>query len=157
LTELVIASLVAALLVTWLMERASRTWYTSAAKPSGTPDPASLKILWVSLHFLLGVAAWEVWLQRGWGGAPAAYEFFFAQLALSVLWAAFFFGLRRPALAFSAIIALWLSAFGADLAFWKISGLAGFLELIYLAWITYMMLLNVRFWRLHRGSEQPEA
>lgn len=154
LAEFGVISLIAAGMASWFTTRAMRTWYPSAPKPQGTPPLSSFKPLWIGLHFLLGVAAWNIWLQRGWGGSPVAYEIFFAQLILVVVWAALFFGLRRPAAAFAAGIALWLSVFATDLAFWKISGLSGFLELVYLIWAAYVLFLNFSFWRMNRNASQ---
>lgn len=157
LAELVVVAVAAAVLGSWFSTRAVRSWYATAAKPRGTPPASSFNPLWVALHFFLAVAAWKVWLVRGWGGAPVAFEFFFAQIALGVIWAVFFFELRRTAIALAVMVALWLAVFAAALAFSKVSALAGFLEWMYLAWVSYVMLLNVGFLRLNRVAEGPRA
>jgi len=87
-----------------------------------------------------------VWRRAGWGGALA---WFAVQLALNAAWSPLFFGLHRIDLALADIALLWLAIIGTTMAFWKVTPLAGWLFLPYLAWVSFATALNFAIWRLN--------
>src|SRR5690606_29317208 len=71
-------------------------WYAQLAKPPLTPPGSVISAIWLVLYALIGVAAWLVWRQRGFGGAATALTFFIAQLVANAAWPWLFFGLQLP-------------------------------------------------------------
>ncbi len=130
--------------------RSVRSWYPGLRKPTGTPPSSWFGPVWSALYFLMALAAWIIYMQRGWDGARAALSLFLIQLALNVTWSAIFFGMRAPRAAFAEILVLWISIAATLVAFWKISMLAGLLLFPYLLWVTFAAFLNLGIWRLNR-------
>jgi len=123
-----------------------RDWYPVIAKPTWSPPAWLFGPAWTLLYALMAVAAWLVWRRAGWGGALA---WFAVQLALNAAWSPLFFGLHRIDLALADIALLWLAIIGTTMAFWKVTPLAGWLFLPYLAWVSFATALNFAIWRLN--------
>lgn len=66
-------------------------------------------------------------------------------MAVNVSWTVAFFGLHNLALGLLVILALWALVAPMAIAFWRIRRLAGALVVPYLAWITFVAVLNYRF------------
>ena len=124
-------------------------WYDALAKPSWNPPSWVFGPVWSTLYAMMGVAAWMVGRERGFGGARGALALFGVQLALNVLWSVLFFGIRRPDLAFAELVVLWAAILGTLLAFRRVRPLAGWLLLPYLAWVTFAGVLNFTIWRMN--------
>ena len=84
-------------------------WYERLAKPRWRPPNWLFGPAWLVLYSLIAYAAWTVWRQAGFAGAPLAMAAFFVQLLFNAGWSWVFFGLRRPDLAFVELVGLWLS------------------------------------------------
>jgi tryptophan-rich sensory protein len=97
----------------------------------------------------MAIAAWWVWEDRGFGGAPGALVLFTIQLILNVFWSYLFFARRRPDLAFYEVVALWVAILATVIAFWEISLGSGLLMLPYLLWTSFAAALNFRVWQLN--------
>jgi len=74
---------------------------------------------------------------------------FGGQLVLNVLWSILFFGLQAPGTALVEILILWAGIFATLLSFWRISTIAGWLFVPYLAWVSFAAMLNFEIWRLN--------
>ena len=70
-------------------------WYDTLAKPSWRPPNWLFPPAWAVLYILMAVAAWLVWREAGFAGAPLALMLWFRQLALNAAWSWIFFGLKR--------------------------------------------------------------
>jgi len=127
-------------------------WYTTIAKPSWTPPGYIFGPVWTLLYILMGVAAWLVWKEHGFGAAKTALWFFIIQLILNGLWSVLFFGWHRPGWAFIDIFALWIMIVATMVAFWRHSTVAGVLFIPYLAWVSFASALNFSIWHLNRGA-----
>ncbi|NIT36417.1 MAG: tryptophan-rich sensory protein [candidate division Zixibacteria bacterium] len=125
-------------------------WYAALRKPSFTPPDGVFAPVWITLFFLMGVAAFLIW-DKGIGrkGVRTALIVFGVQLALNLAWSALFFGLRSPLLAFVEIVALWLAIAASILTFYRVSKPASFLLVPYLAWVSFAAVLNYAIVRLN--------
>ncbi len=99
---------------------------------------------------MMGVSAWLVWKQSGFGKARLALGCFAVQLTLNTIWSILFFGLRQPGWAFVEIIALWIFIALTIVLFYKHSKLAAGLLVPYLLWVSFASLLNFTIWSLNR-------
>lgn len=129
--------------------RSIRDWYPRLRKPPGTPPSWVFGPVWTTLYVLMAISAWMVWREYH-NGARAALLIFFAQLLLNLAWSAIFFGSRRPGIAFTEIVILWLAIGFSTFAFYLLLPVAAYLLLPYWLWVTYASYLNFGIWRLNR-------
>ena len=125
----------------------AREFYAALAKPAWAPPGGAFGPVWTVLYALMAVAAWLVWLERGWRGARGALTLFCMQLAVNSLWSWFYFGWRQGALAFAEVLLLWLLIAATIAAFWRVRRLAAALLAPYLAWVSYASALTWATWR----------
>jgi tryptophan-rich sensory protein len=124
-------------------------FYGRLERPSWAPFAGYFGPTWTVLYLLMAVAAWLVWRERGFSGAPVALVLFLVQLVFNALWGWLFFAWRLGAWAFFDIVVLVLLVAAATVAFWRVRPLAGLLLLPYLAWIVFAAALNYRLWQLN--------
>lgn len=121
------------------------TWYPALIKPSWTPPNWVFPIVWTILYIMMGVSLWLVWISDT-QNKLLAYILFGIQLGLNFLWSWIFFYQQHPLFALVDILLLWVAIGGTYLAFRKHSGLAAFLLIPYLLWVTYAISLNFFIW-----------
>jgi tryptophan-rich sensory protein len=97
---------------------------------------------WTLLYVLMGVAAWLVWLERGFRQARSTLSLFLIQLAVNALWTWLLFVWHLGALAFGEILILC-----TVVAFWRVRPMAGALLIPYLAWVTFASALTYAVWQ----------
>ena len=120
------------------------TWYQTLQKPSFSPPNWIFGPVWTILYFLMGVAAYLVWIKGLQKKAvKKALSFFIAQLAFNFLWSILFFGLHSPILALIDILILWALILITTIKFYKISKTASYLLIPYLLWVTFATILNL--------------
>lgn len=124
-------------------------WYGSLVKPSFTPPSWLFGPIWSVLYLAMAIAGWLVWLRHGNIAVALPLALFGGQLVLNALWSILFFGLQAPGIALVEILTLWAMIFATLLSFWKISTIAGWLFVPYLAWVSFATILNFEIWRLN--------
>lgn len=125
-------------------------WYRHIDKPAWTPPDWLFAPAWTVLYTMAAVSGWLAWREAGL--VPLPFGLYAAQLVFNAAWSGFFFGLRRPDLAFADLVLLWLSLLGTIAAFSPISPLAALLLVPYLAWVTFAGVLNLSVWRRNRSA-----
>lgn len=123
-------------------------WYATLAKPEWNPPGWIFGPVWTALYLLMAVAAWLVWKRDGWRRAMWLYA---VQLLLNAAWTPIFFGAHQIGWALADIIALWLAILLTLRAFFRVSKVAGWMLVPYLAWVTFAAFLNFTLWRLNPG------
>lgn len=128
------------------------TWYPTLNKPSFTPPNWAFPVAWSMLYIFMGVAAGLVWgrIEVDHDTAKKGLTFFGVQLVLNALWSYLFFGLHNPLLALAEITVLWLMIYETYLQFTKVSKIAGYLFIPYIAWVSYALALNGAIWWLNK-------
>ncbi|MGN0745045.1 MAG: TspO/MBR family protein [Aristaeellaceae bacterium] len=141
-------SLVALLLITLgggglvaLLIHDRMAFYDTLAKPVFAPPGWLFPVVWTLLYAAMAVAIWLAMRT----GAPArvrALVLYLAQLAVNLVWPVIFFIQQALGLAFVWLVLLW--ALAAILTAWlfRLSRMAGWLMVPYLAWITFAGVLN---------------
>ena len=130
-------------------------WYQRLEKPSWTPPNWAFPVVWSALYVMIAIAGWRVYEAAGLVALPfLAYG---VQLALNAAWSAFFFGLKRPAIAFADVVALWIAVAVNALMFYPIDAIAGLLMIPYLMWVTAAACLNFSVWRRNPGAFRAAA
>jgi translocator protein len=125
------------------------SWYAQLQQPTWAPPAWVFGPVWSVLYALMGVAAWLVWAQHGFGNARTALTLFLVQLLFNALWSWIFFGLRNPGLALLEIVLLWVLIVATTVAFWRKHRLAGALLVPYLLWVSFAAALNFALWRMN--------
>lgn len=118
------------------------TWYATLNKPVFSPPNWVFGPAWTILYILMGISLYLVWTSKG-KLKQNAFNLFFAQLGLNVLWSIFFFGMKNPTLALVDIVALWIAIFLTIKSFYRINRLAGNLLIPYLLWVSFAAVLNL--------------
>jgi len=117
-------------------------FYQQLNRPDWAPPSSVFGPVWTALYLLMGIAAWLVWRERGFGGARAALSLFLVQLALNGLWSWLFFAWQRGAWALGEVLVLWVVILATLVAFWRVRPLAGLLLVPYLAWVSFATALT---------------
>lgn len=126
------------------------TWYAAIVKPAWQPPSWLFGPVWTFLFLLMGVASAIVWQRRGQSPvAAAALTAYMVQLALNILWSYLFFGLQSPGAAFIEIFVLIAAIIVTLVLFWRVTPVAGWLMVPYLAWVLFASYLNFTIWRLN--------
>lgn len=125
------------------------SWYAALDKPSWNPPPWVFAPVWTVLYLAMAIAAWLIWLRKGWRDGAAPLVVFFVQLALNAAWSWIFFGLHRMGWAFVEIVVLEGAILLTAWLFWKVRPLAAVLLLPYAAWVGYAAALNFTLWRMN--------
>lgn len=126
-------------------------WFESLVKPSWNPPGWLFGPTWTLLYTLMAISVWKLRRVAYQSGlkSSSAMRLFWLQLVLNLAWTPIFFGLQQPGLAFLEICILWCVALSTALAFGKISGIAGYLLLPYLLWLSFALVLNGTIWLLN--------
>jgi translocator protein len=124
-------------------------WYEGLVKPSFTPPSWLFGPVWSVLYLAMAIAGWLVWRRQRESSTTLALALFGGQLVLNVLWSVLFFGLQAPGIALIEILTLWVVILATLLSLWRISPIAGWLFVPYLAWVSFASILNFEIWRLN--------
>lgn len=125
-------------------------WYAALNKPSFNPPNAIFAPVWTLLYAMMAIAAWLVWKAPGKSALrTAALRIFWLQLFLNFAWSWIFFRQHQLAGALLEIGLLWLAIVAATLLFLRVTRLAAWLMLPYLAWVAFAAVLNFAIWRLN--------
>lgn len=119
-------------------------WYASLTKAPFNPSDAVFPIAWTTLYVLMVVSAGLVWRAAGarLRAARKAAALFVAQLALNGLWSWVFFGWHMPRVALGVLAALWVLVAAMIAAYRRHTRVAAWLQVPYLAWLTFALVLN---------------
>ena len=115
--------------------------------------------LWSLAYATQSVSAWLVWradASHGEYDVPA-FTAYGAQLGLSVAWAMWYFGLRKPAIALVNACVLWIAVAVTVVEFARRHRWAAMLFLPYLLWATYATVVNAATWWSARGGALGDA
>ena len=124
-------------------------FYGQLVQPSWAPPSWLFGPVWSVLYVSMAVAAWLVWRERGFRGAPVALGLFVLQLVANALWTWLFFTFHLGAAAAAEIVLLWLLIAATISHFWPVSRVAALLLVPYLAWVGFATALTFSLWRLN--------
>lgn len=126
-------------------------FYKTIQKPPLSPPGIVFPIVWTILYILMGVSLYLVITKKDmYQSKTSAYVFFTLQLFLNFIWSPVFFSANEYLAAFIILILLWLSIIGMIITFFRISKLAGLLQIPYLLWVTFAGYLNFAIYLLNR-------
>lgn len=126
-------------------------FYVGLTRPGWAPPSSVFGPVWTVLYFLMAIAAWLVWREKGFRDARVPLALFAIQLVFNALWSWLFFAWQRGVLAELDIVVLLALIAATIVAFWRVRPLAGILLLPYLAWVAYATALTFALVRLNPG------
>lgn len=118
-------------------------------KPTLAPPGWVFPVVWTVLYALMGVGAAKIWLAETSPQRSSGLNLFIAQLIVNFFWSLIFFNLQAFGLAFVWLLLLWVLVFLMILVFYKVDPLAAFLQIPYLAWLTFAAYLSGAVWLIN--------
>jgi tryptophan-rich sensory protein len=128
-------------------------WYRALRKPRWQPPDWLFGPAWT---VILGLAGWSFYIGLTRAATPAARlavgALFAANFKLHLSWSPLFFKLRRPDWALREGVLLWCSVATLVVVLPRLVGesFAGWLNVPYLAWVSFALVLNARIVQLNR-------
>lgn len=129
----------------------NNTWFDTLNKPTWNPPAYLFAPVWTTLYLLMGISLGIIWNNSATKlNKRKAYVLFGLQLFLNFSWSILFFKINSPAFALIDIILMVLLIILTIVSFSKISKLAAWLLVPYIAWVSFATILNFAFWNLNR-------
>ncbi|HYW75816.1 MAG TPA: TspO/MBR family protein [Gammaproteobacteria bacterium] len=121
-------------------------WYEALDKPAWNPPNWVFAPVWMLLYAAMAVAAWFVWRSGSGSVQILGLSFWLAQLVANAAWSWIFFGRHRPGWALLDISVMFVLILATLLVFFRLSRVAGWLMVPYLAWVGFAGCLNAALW-----------
>lgn len=128
----------------------TRMLYENFSKPAFAPPGWIFTIVWTTLYFLMGIAAYRIWIvgKSGENAKRALFAYVF-QLMLNFIWPLIFFKWDLKAVAFFELLVLIGFIIITILEFIKVDKKAAYLLIPYLLWSIFAAVLNYSIWMLN--------
>lgn len=126
-------------------------YYSQLIKPGFAPPSFIFPIVWTILYVLMGISCYLI-LKKGHDLSKIkdAMFYYWLQLALNFIWSILFFGLDLRFTALVCLIILILITIIMIFKFYKIDKRAAYINLPYLVWLLYALLLNYFIWIINK-------
>jgi translocator protein len=125
-------------------------WYAGLNKPWFNPPNWLFPIAWSTLFALMAFGFWRILRQVESGAARNAAIFaFLLQILVNITWSFAFFGAQSTGAGLVVAVMLVVAVARMIFAFRALDELAAWLQLPYLCWVTFALVLNAAIWRLN--------
>ena len=119
-------------------------WYDSLAKPSWTPAPGTIRLIWMILYPVILVSFGFVFVRAFRGKVPGRVAVPFAvNLATNLLFMPIFAGLRSVPLAAVDILLVWATIIWMMAAVWRHYRWVAVAQVPYLVWVSIATALQL--------------
>ena len=126
-------------------------WYHSLAKPSWTPAPATISLIWTMLYPVIVVSFGFVFVQAFRRRVPGKVALPFAvNLVANLLFMPIFAGLRNVPLAAADIVIVWATIPGCVAAVWPYSRWVAVAQVPYLVWVSLATTIQLSITAMNR-------
>lgn len=117
--------------------------YDQIARPALAPPAWLFPIVWTVLYVFMGISAYIINEEKSQRSAvSSALATYYLQLAINFIWPFLFFNFRLFRFSFIWLVGLWILVLVMMIKFYKINKTAAYLQLPYLAWLTFAAYLN---------------
>ena len=128
-------------------------WYDSLAKPSWTPAPATISLIWTILYPIILVSFGFVFVQAFRGKVPWLLALPFAvNLVANLLFMPVFAGLRNVPLAAADILIVWATILWCVIAVWPVYKWVAVAQVPYLVWVSTATVLQLSITAMNWGN-----
>ncbi len=132
--------------MTWM------AWYNSLMKPSWTPAPATISLIWTLLYPIILVSFGFIFVQAfrrivGWKVAVP----FALNLVANLLFMPIFAGLRNVPLACLDILIVWATIIWCVVAVWPVYRWVAVAQVPYFVWVSIATAIQVSITAMNAG------
>jgi translocator protein len=125
-------------------------WYAGLKKPWFNPPNWVFPVAWTFLFSLMAFGFWRILRHVEAGDLRRrAIIAFIVQLVFNVSWSFAFFAANSAGAGVAVAIGLVLTVAAMVLAWRKVDELAAWLQMPYLFWVTFALILNATIWRIN--------
>jgi translocator protein len=133
-------------MMTWM------EWYNSLAKPSWTPAPATISLIWMILYPIILVSFGFVFVQVIRGRVPRMVAVPFAvNLVANILFMPIFSGLRSVPLAAVDIVIVWATIIWCVVAVWPHCRWVALAQVPYFVWVSIATVIQLSITAMNWG------
>lgn len=119
-------------------------WYNSLAKPSWTPAPATIGLIWTILYPIIAISFGFVFLQASRRKVPWFVAVPFAiNLVANLVFTHIEFGMRNLPLAAMDIVIVWTTIIWMMVAVWRYHRWVAFAQVPYFVWVSIATVLQL--------------
>ena len=127
-------------------------WYNSLAKPSWTPAPSTISLIWMILYPVILVSFGFVFVQAVRRKLSWTVTMPFAvNLVANLLFMPIFVGLRSVPLAAADIVIVWTTLIWCVVAVWPHSRWVAVAQLPYFVWVSVATVLQLSITAMNWG------
>ena len=126
------------------------SWYDALQKPFFTPAPWTFPFILFAMYALMACALASIWMNdphphdfRGW------VPLFFAHLLPSMAWTILFFGFHVTFISLLDLLVVTAAVFLLFMEAWEARRFAAYFLIPYLAWLFFMLVVNLSIWYLN--------
>lgn len=120
----------------------------AVTKPPMSPPDWLFPVMWTILYILMGISSYLVY-EKDTTEAKQPLAVYTIQLAMNFMWPILFFSLSAYLFSFIWLIILWSLAITMAVMFYRVSKLAGMLQIPYILWLTFAAYLNLSVFLLN--------
>ncbi len=132
--------------MTWL------EWYNALDKPSWTPAPSTISLIWMILYPIILVSFGFVFVQAFRGKVPLRVAVPFAvNLVANLLFMPVFSGLRNVPLAAVDIVIVWVTIIWCIVAVWRHYRWIAAAQVPYFVWVSIATMLQLAITAMNWG------
>lgn len=123
--------------------------FNAMKKPPLAPPGILFPIAWTILYILMGISSYIIYVYDAKNDTTSlsiknkCLSLYFIQLVFNFLWSVIFFKFKLYIFAFAWLVILWMLVFKLIIESKKISKIASYLLIPYLAWMTFAGYLNI--------------
>jgi tryptophan-rich sensory protein len=119
-------------------------WYDSLAKPSWTPAPSNISLIWMLLYPIILVSFGFVFVQafRGKVSWRVALPFV-KNIVANLLFMPIFAGLRNVRLAAADIVIVWVTILWCMIAVWPVYKWVAAAQVPYFVWVSIATVIQL--------------
>ena len=129
------------------------SWYNSLAKPTWTPAPSTIGLIWTILYPIILVSFGFVFVQAFRGKVPWVVALPFAiNLVANMLFMPIFSGLRNIPLAALDILIVWVTILWMIIAVWSHYRWVAVAQVPYLIWVSIATVLQLSITWMNWGK-----
>ena len=128
-------------------------WYDALRKPSWTPEPEFIGLMWQIIYPIIIVTFGFVFLQAVRGNLPRTVALAFAiNLVANLVFTPIQFGLRNLPLASVDILIIWGTIIWMVMSVWTYYRWIAFAQIPYFAWVSVASVLQLSITWMNRGA-----
>lgn len=132
-----------------------KTWYIHLKKPSFTPSPATISLIWKVLYPIIFISYGYVFYLGYKGDISFSVLLpFLLNLVFNILFTPIQFGLKKLSLAAVDIALVWVTILWSIIAIWPYSVSIALLQIPYLLWVSVASYLQFSLTWLNREETE---